>query len=131
MPLARNRTPYLLLIIVVVIIGLPTRLFPDSLPDFMVTYGGDTLWALMIFLVFPLIFPRKPTLTLFIFALMLAWGIELSQLYQADWINDFRDTRIGGLLLGHGFLVSDMIVYLLGIGIGALIDRVYSSFWAR
>lgn len=123
MSIARKRTPYILLMIVVIIIGLPTRLFPDSLPDFMVTYGGDTLWALMIFLIFALIFPHKSTLTLFIFALMLAWGIELSQLYQADWINNFRDTRIGGLLLGHGFLVSDIIVYLLGISVGAVIDK--------
>lgn len=123
----RNRKHYLLLIIVVVIIGLPTRLIPESMPDFMVTYGGDTLWALMIFLIFALMFPRKHTLVIFIMALTLAWGIEFSQLYQATWINDFRATRIGGLLLGHGFLMSDMIVYLLGISIGVLIEtRVLS-----
>ena len=65
----------------------------------------------------------RPTLHIALFALTVAWGIEFSQLYQADWINEIRATRIGGLLLGHGFLLSDIIVYALGVGIGALIDN--------
>jgi len=120
---ARKRTDYLIVMTLVIIIGLPTRLIPQHMPDFMVTYGGDTLWALMIFMIFALIFPKRPTPHIALFALAIAWGIEFSQLYQADWINDFRATRIGGLLLGHGFLMSDIIVYLLGIGIGVLIDN--------
>ena len=51
------------------------------------------------------------------------YGIEISQLYQAPWIDATRATRLGGLVLGHGFLWSDMVCYSVGIGVGALIAQ--------
>ena len=47
-------------------------------------------------------------------------GVELSQIYQAEWINAIRDTRIGGLILGFGFKGSDLLCYTLGCGLGVL-----------
>lgn len=40
---------------------------------------------------------------------------ELLQLYHAPWIEAVRQTRIGGLMLGFGFLWSDIICYAAGI----------------
>jgi len=48
--------------------------------------------------------------------------IEISQLYHAPWIDYFRRLRLGGLILGFGFLWSDLICYFVGIGIGALLE---------
>ncbi len=39
---------------------------------------------------------------------------ETLQLYQAPWIQAIRHTKIGGLLLGFGFLWSDIICYFIG-----------------
>ncbi len=40
---------------------------------------------------------------------------EALQLYHAPWIEAIRQTRVGGLILGFGFLWSDIICYAIGI----------------
>lgn len=49
------------------------------------------------------------------------YGVEFSQLYQAPWINDIRTPRIGGLVLEHGFLASDLLCYTAGIVLGLIL----------
>jgi hypothetical protein len=115
----RSRLLYTGVIALVVAIGLPTRLLPDYLPTFVVNYLGDTLWALAIFLGWGVLLPRAHTRTIFLLALAVTWGIEFSELYQADWINAIRAHRLGGLILGYTFLPSDLLMYLCGIGLGA------------
>ena len=34
--------------------------------------------------------------------------VEESQLYHASWIDSIRGTTLGALVLGHGFLWSDL-----------------------
>ena len=57
---------------------------------------------------------------------MLAAGfslmIELSQLYHAPWIDAIRRTRLGGLVLGYGFLWSDLACYAVGVVCGAFAE---------
>ena len=101
--------------------GLASRqFFADIL--FVKTYVGDTLWALMVFLSFGFIFTRWATKTLILAAFFFSFGIEISQLYHAPWLDNLRATRAGGLILGFTFVWSDLICYTVGIAIGALID---------
>ncbi len=81
------------------------------------------MWAMMTFFLIGLIFPAVRTRNVWLMAMVLTYGIEVSQLYQADWINSIRHTPIGGLILGYGFLWSDLLCYLCGISAGALIER--------
>ncbi len=118
----RSRWRYVLAIIVVFAFGLPTRLIPQALPPFMVHYAGDALWALAIFLGLGVLLPRARTHRLLVAALLITWGIEFSELYQADWINAIRATRLGGLILGFTFLPVDLLSYSFGIVVGALLD---------
>jgi hypothetical protein len=48
--------------------------------------------------------------------------VEISQLYQAEWFNAIRITMPGRLILGQGFLWSDIISYTIGISIAAFIE---------
>jgi hypothetical protein len=118
----RNRWLLLGFAAIVLALGLSARTFASSLPFFLSAYAPDTLWALLVFLVVLLLRPALPTHRAVLFALLLSYGIELSQLYQVPWINSIRDTRAGGLLLGHGFLWTDLLCYTVGIALGALID---------
>ena len=121
--LTRSRLLYAGVIALIMAIGLPTRLIPEFLPDFVVNYLGDALWALVIFLLIGLLLPNKPTRTIFLLALAVTWGIEFSQFYQADWINAIRAYKLGGLLLGYTFLPSDLLMYLCGVGAGAALEK--------
>ncbi|QUG84402.1 DUF2809 domain-containing protein [Bacillus nitratireducens] len=114
----RNRLLYAVFTIVVIILGLSSRKFAFALPDLLNEYLGDALWALMIFTGFGFLFPKIETRKLAFISLIFCYGIEISQLYHAEWIDSIRATTLGGLVLGYGFLWSDLVAYTIGVGIG-------------
>ena len=57
-----------------------------------------------------------------IVSLCYCYSIEISQLYQARWINHIRHTLIGSLILGEKFEWGDMLCYTIGIGVGVLFE---------
>ncbi|MDA1805573.1 ribosomal maturation YjgA family protein [Bacillus cereus group sp. BY32LC] len=114
----RNRLLYAMFTILVIILGLSSRKFAFALPALLKDYLGDALWALMIFIGFGFLFPKIETKKLAFISLMFCYGIEVSQLYHAEWIDSIRATTLGGLVLGYGFLWSDLVAYTIGVGIG-------------
>ncbi|MCI4056747.1 DUF2809 domain-containing protein [Bacillus cereus] len=114
----RNRVVYALFTIVIIILGLSSRKFAFALPHLLNDYLGDALWALMIFTGFGFLFPKTETKKLAFISLMFCYGIEVSQLYHAEWIDSMRATTLGGLVLGYGFLWSDLVAYTIGVGVG-------------
>ncbi|WP_088293696.1 DUF2809 domain-containing protein [Bacillus mycoides] len=116
----RNRLLYAVFTIVVIILGLSSRKFAFALPDLLNGYLGDALWALMIFVGFGFLFPKIETKKLAFISLIFCYGIEISQLYHAEWIDSIRATTLGGLVLGYGFLWSDLVAYTIGVGVGML-----------
>ncbi|QWU45479.1 DUF2809 domain-containing protein [Bacillus sp. NP247] len=120
----RNRLLYAMFTIVVIILGLSSRKFAFALPDLLNDYLGDALWALMIFTGFGFLFPKIETKKLAFISLIFCYGIEISQLYHASWIDNIRATTIGGLVLGYGFLWSDLVAYTIGVGVGVLCEFI-------
>ncbi|HDR7188403.1 TPA: DUF2809 domain-containing protein, partial [Bacillus thuringiensis] len=121
----RNRVVYALFTIVVIILGLSSRKFAFALPHLLNDYLGDALWALMIFTGFGFLFPKTETKKLAFISLMFCYGIEASQLYHAEWIDSIRATTLGGLVLGYGFLWSDVVAYTIGVGVGILCEVIF------
>ncbi len=119
-----NRLRYLPAIAVCVVAGLGSRAYGGYLPEFAAEYLGDVLWASMVYFGVCLVWQAAGIGRAMLCALVFSYGIEISQLYQADWINAVRGTRFGALALGHGFLWSDMACYTLGILLAAGVDRV-------
>ncbi|SHI49229.1 Protein of unknown function [Desulfosporosinus lacus DSM 15449] len=125
MPLSvkRDAFRYLFLVITVMILGLCSRRFSIFFPSWVNLYLGDVLWGLMIFFLCGFAFKASETRVVTVRALLFSFGIEFSQLYHSQWIDSLRKTRIGGLILGYGFLWSDLVSYAVGIGVGVLIER--------
>lgn len=105
------------------LLGVGSRKFGEYLPKFIVLYAGDVLWAMMVYVGFAFIFNKVTYKKITIMAFIFSYAIEFSQLYQASWINSIRATTIGALVLGHGFLFTDLICYSLGIGIALAIEK--------
>ncbi|MGG3672875.1 ribosomal maturation YjgA family protein [Bacillus nitratireducens] len=120
----RNRLLYALFTIVVIILGLSSRKFAFALPDLLNEYLGDALWALMIFTGFGFLFPKIEMKKLAFISLIFCYGIEISQLYHAEWIDSIRATTLGGLVLGYGFLWSDLVAYTIGVGVGLFCEYI-------
>jgi hypothetical protein len=128
-----QRTPLLWidLIALACVLGTGSRRFPLALPAFIAAYAGDTLWALVAFLGIGLFLPRGSTRHVALLAIVFSVMIEVSQLYDAPWIASIRRTTLGGLILGFGFLWSDLACYAVGVGLGALIEVGYNDFLER
>src|SRR5271165_6816545 len=118
----RNPLVQIILIALACLLGIGSRRYAHELPGFIAAYAGDTLWALAAFLGIGLVFSRASTRTIACLALAFSVAIEISQLYHAPWIDSIRQTALGGLILGFGFLWSDLACYSLGVGLGVMID---------
>ncbi|MBC6973285.1 DUF2809 domain-containing protein [Bacillus sp. Xin] len=123
----RNRLLYAVLTITVIILGLASRKFTYALPDLLNDYLGDALWALMIFIGFGFLFHKMGTKKVALLSLLFCYGIEMSQLYHSEWIDNIRATTLGGLVLGYGFLWSDLLAYTIGVGVGMLYEFVFQN----
>lgn len=115
---------YLCLAFGTMTLGLLSRANGVPLPHFVAIYAGDTLWALLVYWILRLISPHQSSVRAAVLAIVFAFGIELSQLYQADWIEAVRRTRLGGLVLGYGFKISDLFCYMVGVALGFGIDNL-------
>lgn len=119
----RSRPLYVLLTLATIILGLAARQMRASLPSFINPYLGDVLWAAMVFLLIAAFRPAASTRWIAMAAAAFSLAIEMSQLYHAPWIDGIRHTRAGGLVLGFGFLWSDLACYAAGILLTAALDR--------
>ena len=100
-------------------LGLASRRYPGLFPAFLGKYPGDTLWALMVFCGLGFL-NGCSTARLAFYAPLISYADELSQLYQAPWINQIRGTSIGHLILGSTFSWLDMLASTVGGAIGAI-----------
>ena len=121
----RNRSIYALAVTLVIGTGLLWRSKLLPLPQFVAKYGGDSLWALVVFLCFGFAFPRRSTTRMALLAVGFAWSIEFLQLYHAPWIDGIRSTRLGHLVLGNVFNSPDLLAYAVGVGLGAWAERAF------
>ena len=112
-----------MLIIITIIIGLISR--TKIIPEIIYSYLGDYLYTLMCFLIIGFLFNKTESLKVALISILLCYLVEIFQLYQADWINSIRSNKLGGLILGYGFLWSDMVSYTLGGITGYILESIY------
>jgi len=120
----RNRLVYFLVCCLLIPLAFASRRYGHQLPRFIVLYAGDTLWAMMVFFALGCLFPRWSANRLFVVVLLFCYAGETSQLYHAPWIDAIRDTWLGGVILGYGFLWSDIVCYTVGVSVGSLFERL-------
>lgn len=120
--MTRSRPLYLLWITCTIAAGLFLRSSFSPLPHFFYKYGGDALWALLIFFCIGFLCPRLPIPKTAGWGLLIAFATETSQLYHAPWIDRLREIPVGRLLLGSVFSWQDFIAYTVGIAMGVMFE---------
>src|SRR5688572_10411905 len=118
-----RRVVYVVATLATIALGIASRRFAGALPAFVATYAGDALWALAVYFVIAAIAPRWPAPGIAVAALLIGAGVEVLQLYQGEPLGSLRRTALGGLVLGHGFLWSDLFLYAVGAAAGMAADR--------
>ena len=101
-------------------LGLSSRRH-EFWPGFFKEYGGDALYAVLIYLLALLVNPAlKPKLA-WTFAVCVCFTIELSQAIHWPWLDELRSHRLIALVLGQGFVWSDFAMYTIGASLTYLL----------
>lgn len=120
--LRRNRFLLVCLMAVTITLGLLSRRYASLLPWWLAKNAGDVLYATMAYWLMGFLFPSLSRRWVFAAATVFCFLIEFSQLDQTPWLVTLRRYRLGGLILGYGFHISDLACYVLGALLGLLID---------
>ncbi|MET0674298.1 MAG: DUF2809 domain-containing protein [Bradyrhizobium sp.] len=94
-----------------------------GLPAFVVKYGGSMLWGTMVFFLVAMTAYRLSHASVALIAALIAIGVELFRLVHSPWLDAFRLTLPGALLLGRIFSLWNMVAYGAGIGFGIWLER--------
>lgn len=113
---------YITAILICILIGLSSR-YTAFYPQVIQSHLGDVIWASMIYFGLRLFVKKNHYLFSILLALLFCWLIEFSKLYQGDWLVEIRNTLLGGLILGKGFLWIDLLRYTVGVALAYLVDR--------
>ena len=100
--------------IIGIILLIPTGLISRRI-SFIPAETGDALWAMMIFCLWRIILQNKKLSVVAIASLVHCYLVEFSQMITWRWLVSFRQTFIGHMMLGQGFLWIDLIAYSIGI----------------
>lgn len=123
----RTRLTYVLAAGLTILLGLLWRSGLVTMPGFLLKYGGDALWSMVVFFGLGMLFTRATTLRVALMAVAFSWAIEFLQLYHAPWIDSIRSTLLGRLVLGSTFNSPDLVAYVIGVALAALADRVLAQ----
>lgn len=116
----------LCLCVSIIACGLALRAigFRLGLPAFVVKYGGSLLWGTMVFFLVALVAPGRSRRSIALIAFVIAVAVELFRLIHAPWLDAFRLTTAGALLLGRIFSPWNVVAYTIGISIAVALDLV-------
>lgn len=103
-------------------LGLASRTWARHLPWWLAKNAGDALYATMMVFAIGWLRPRARSWQVAAAAIAVCFAIELSQLYQAPWIDEIRATLPGRLVLGQGFHAFDLVCYVIGAAIGIAVE---------
>ncbi|WP_410051920.1 DUF2809 domain-containing protein [Bradyrhizobium sp. SZCCHNRI1009] len=122
----RRAARALAMALIVIVVGLELRFhgLGLGLPAFIVKYGGSVLWATMLYMLLVALLPRMSPWQIGGLALAVTVIVEGSRLVHTPWLDSFRLTLTGALLLGRIFSLWNIAAYVVGILIGVWIDRM-------
>ncbi|MBB5759850.1 hypothetical protein HNR00_004587 [Methylorubrum rhodinum] len=120
----QSRPALILSVAAVIAAGIAVRFVPLGLPAGVVKYAGSTLWGAMVYGLVACIRPAMPVHRLALIALGVSAAVEFFRLVQTPWLDAFRLTLAGQLLLGRVFSLWNLLAYAVGIAVAAALDAV-------
>lgn len=118
----QSRPALLVVAAAVIVVGRAVRFVPLGLPAGVVKYAGSTLWGAMVYGLLACLRPVAALRRLVLVALVIAVAVEFFRLVHTPWIDAFRLTLAGQLLLGRVFSLWNLLEYAVGIAVAAGLD---------
>ena len=117
-----GRLQYFSLTVLVVLLGIGSRKM-SVFSLFIV----DVMYATMMYFGLRFLLVHWKLQTNFALSLSFCFLIEISQLFQYDWLLELRKTTFGKYVLGQGFLWSDLVCYIFGSTLAYFTDNLWFS----
>lgn len=110
----------------IIVSGLALRRFGLGLgiPAAIVKYGGSLFWGAMVYVLVAIAMRGLSRPQTAAAAIVIAVDVELLRLVHTPWLDDFRSTLAGALLLGRIFSLWNILAYGGGILLALLLDRL-------
>ena len=121
---AGSRPVHARAVLVIVLLGLAVRYRGLGVPWPVAKYGGSILWGAMVYHIVAFAIPSRRLAGRMAVAALIALLVEVSRLYHTPWLDGFRLTTAGALLLGRFFSGWNILAYWSGILAGAAVDTV-------
>ncbi len=115
--------------ITAMLLGLASRRYGSSLPNFVAENAGDAFWTALVYCGISFCVPNAKTVTRAAMTLAFAYTIEITQLYHAPWIESIRETTLGGLVLGFHFVWVDLLRYAVGVLFSVAVETAAKRAW--
>lgn len=116
----------LIILLVVIAAGLGLRRYGPGwgLTFPVVKYGGSLLWGTMVYFLIALLLSSTRRMKIVALSLLIAVSVEFFRLYHTPWLDAFRLTPAGALLVGRVFSLWNILAYAVGIFLGSMIDKI-------
>ncbi len=116
------RLRYLALASLTTLLGLLVRLPHNGLPFWLTKYAGSGLWGVMVYWLVAACAPSHSRITRAGIAALIAIAVEFFRLVHTPWLDAFRLTLAGALLLGRVFSLWNIVAYFAGIALAFVLD---------
>lgn len=111
-------------LILVILAGLALRRYGYGLhlPFILVKYGASAIWGAMVYVLLAFFAIEAKSAKIALTAMLVSIVVELFRLYHAPWLDAFRLTTAGALLLGRLFSLWNIVSYAIGIATAYWLD---------
>ena len=127
----KKRGVFVAFAVAAMLLGLASRRYGSSLPNFVAENAGDAFWTALVYCGISFCVPNAKILTRAAMTLAFAYAIEISQLYHAPWIDSIRETTLGGLVLGFHFVWVDLLRYAVGVLFSVAVETAAKQAWDK
>ena len=112
----------IVLMLATIAAGLAIRFAHLGLPRSVVKFGGSMLWAMMIYWLVSTMLAQWRTTSAAAVSGVIATAVEFLKLYHTPWLDAFRRTLPGIVLLGSIFSFRDIAAYWIAIVLAVVLD---------
>lgn len=109
------------LAILTIAAGLASRAL--DLPAWEGGHLGDALYAVLIYTLAGFVAPKARAVRRAASAVLICFATEASQAWHPAWLDTLRANRLVALVLGRGFLWSDLVSYAVGVAAAFAAER--------
>ena len=118
MHLSKVSSIKIILLVVLIILGISTKLYHGVASEFVHNHLGGIFYVIFWILFFSLILPGQKPFKITLWVFMVTCVIEFTQLYHPIYLEKLREYFVFRAFFGNSFNPFDILFYMVGAMLG-------------